>query len=271
LITNGLPKPVNLEISLQMRAKIKTNDVEHATIALRNGQVHAGLTTDELEDLALATEVHKISRRDLGAAIANRWTGGTTVAGTMIVADALGIRIFATGGIGGVHRGLNNDVSTDLTELAKTSVAVVCSGAKSLLDLPRTLEMLETMGVPVIGWQTEEFPSFFSRTSNLPVSVRADSVNEVVEILHRHWEIGGAGALICVPCPEEAAVGSGIVETAIDQATEEADRLEISGQELTPFLLNKLAEFTDGATLRANLALLLENTYIAAQIAKAMT
>jgi pseudouridine-5'-phosphate glycosidase len=270
LITNGLPKPVNLEIALQMRAKIKSIDVEHATIAVQDGQVHAGLTTEKLEALALATEVHKISRRDIGPAIANRWTGGTTVAGTMIVADALGVRIFATGGIGGVHRGSKNDISTDLTELAKTRVAVVCSGAKSLLDLPKTLEMLETVGVPVIGWQTDDFPAFFSRTANLPVSVRADTVSEVAEILHRHWEIGGAGALICVPCPEEAAVEAEIVEAAIEQASEEAEKLKITGQELTPFLLNNLAEYTDGATLRANLALLLENSFVAAQIAKAM-
>ena len=270
LITHGLPKPVNLEIALQTRAKIKSMDVEHATVAVRKGHVHCGLTTEELEDLAIATDTHKISRRDLGPAIANRWTGGTTVAGTMIVADAVGIRMFATGGIGGVHRGTRGDVSPDLPELAKTPVAVVCSGAKSLLDLPRTLEWLETGGVPVIGWQTDTFPAFFSRTSNLPVSLQVDTVKEVAEILHRHWEIGGAGALICVPCPEDAAVESEIVEAALERAREEAEKSEISGQDLTPFLLSRLSEFTDGATLRANLALLLENAYIAAQISKAM-
>jgi len=270
LITNGLPKPVNLEIALQMQARIKTIDVEPATVAIRNGQVQLGLSTEELEDLALATDVHKISRRDIGPAIANRWTGGRTVAGTMIIAEATGIGIFATGGIGGVHRWKCGDISTDLTELAKTPVAVVCSGAKSILDLPRTLEWLETVGVPVIGWQTDEFPAFFSRTSDLRVSVRVDTVKEIAEILHRHWEIGGAGALICVPCPEDAAVDSETVETAIEHANEKAEKLKISGKDLTPFLLNYLSEITDGATLRANLALLLENVYVAAQIAKAM-
>jgi pseudouridine-5'-phosphate glycosidase len=270
LITNGLPKPVNLEIAMQMRARIKTLDVEHATVAILKGQVHAGLTTEMLEELSLATDVHKISRRDIGPAIANRWTGGTTVAGTMIVAHALGIRIFGTGGIGGVHRGDRGDVSTDLTELAKTPVAVVCSGAKSILDLPKTLEWLETEGVPVIGWQTDEFPAFFSSSSGLPVSVRVDTVKELADILHRHWEIGGAGALITVPCPEEAAVSNNIVEAALESAHAEADRVGITGQDLTPFILNYLSESTDGATLRANLALLLENAYIAAQIAKAL-
>jgi len=270
LITNGLPKPVNLEIALQMQARIKTIDVEPATVAIHHGQVHLGLSTKALEDLALATDAHKISRRDLGPAIANRWTGGTTVAGTMIVAEAVGIRIFATGGIGGVHRGNRGDISTDLTELAKTPVAIVCSGAKSILDLPRTLEWLETVGVPVIGWQTDEFPAFFTRTSNLPVSVRVDTVKEIAEILHWHWEIGGAGALICVPCPEDAAMDSETVEVAIERANDEAEKLKISGKDLTPFLLSYLSEITDGATLRANLALLLENAHIAAQIAKAM-
>jgi pseudouridine-5'-phosphate glycosidase len=270
LITNGLPRPVNLEITLQMRARIKTLDVEHATIAVRKGKVHAGLTTEDLEDLAHATDVHKISRRDLGVAIANRWTGGTTVAATMMVANALGIRLFATGGIGGVHRGTEGDISTDLTELAKTPVAVVCSGAKSLLDLPRTLEWLETGGIPVIGWQTDEYPAFFSQSSNLPVSVRVDTVQEVVEILHHHWQVGGAGALICVPCPEEAAMEPEAVEDALAQAMQEAEKNQISGKELTPFLLNQMAEITDEATLKANLALLLENAHVAAQIAKAL-
>jgi len=270
LITNGLPKPVNLEVALQIQAKIKANGVEPATVAVMEGQVRLGLSTEELEQLALADDAEKISRRDFGPARAKNWTGGTTVAGTMLVASAAGIRLFATGGIGGVHRGDTGDVSTDLTELAKTPMAVVCSGAKAILNLPKTLEWLETVGVPVIGWQTDEFPAFLVRSSGLPVSIRADSVVELVEILQKHWEVGGMGALICIPCPEEAAVDSIIFEAAYEQAENDALKANISGKALTPFLLNRLSELTNGTTLHANLALLLENAFISAQIAKAM-
>jgi pseudouridine-5'-phosphate glycosidase len=270
LITQGLPKPVNLEIALQMQAKIKAVGVEPATVAVINGQVRLGLTTEELEQLAFADDVQKISRRDFAPAMVNKWTGGTTVAGTMLVAHAAGIRLFATGGIGGVHRGNTNDVSTDLPELAQTPMAVACSGAKAILDLPKTLEWLETFGVPVIGWQTDEFPAFLFRNSGLPVSIRADNVVETAEILHKHWEVGGKGALICIPCPEEAAVDPDIFENALEQAENEAERARISGKALTPFLLNRLAELTNGATLHANLALLLENALVTAQIAKAL-
>jgi pseudouridine-5'-phosphate glycosidase len=270
LITNGLPKPVNLEVALQIQTKIKASGVEPATVAVMEGQVRLGLSTKELERLALADDVEKISRRDFGPAIAKKWTGGTTVAGTMIVASAAGIRIFATGGIGGVHRGDAGDVSTDLTELAKTPMAVVCSGAKAILDLPKTLEWLETVGVPVIGWQTDEFPAFLVRNSGLPVSSSADSLVELVEILQKHWEVGGMGALICIPCPEEAAVDPNLFETAYQQAENDARQANISGKALTPFLLNRLSELTNGTTLHANLALLLENAFISAQIARAM-
>ena len=270
LITNGLPKPVNLEVALQIQAKIKANGVEPATVAVMEGQVRLGLSTEELEQLALADHAEKISRRDFGPARAKNWTGGTTVAGTMLVASAAGIRLFATGGIGGVHRGDTGDVSTDLTELAKTPMAVVCSGAKAILNLPKTLEWLETVGVPVIGWQTDEFPAFLVRSSGLPVSIRADSVVELVEILQKHWEVGGMGALICIPCPEEASVDSIIFEAAYEQAENDALKANISGKALTPFLLNRLSELTNGTTLHANLALLLENAFISAQIAKAM-
>jgi pseudouridine-5'-phosphate glycosidase len=270
LITQGLPKPVNLEVALQMQAKIKAAGVEPATVAVMEGQIRLGLSTEELEQLALADDVHKISRRDFGPAVAKKWTGGTTVAGTMLVASAAGIRLFATGGIGGVHRGEAGDVSTDLTELAKTPMAVVCSGAKAILDLPKTLEWLETVGVPVIGWQTDEFPAFLVRTSGLPVSVCANSITEVVEILHNHWEVGGMGALICIPCPEEAAVDPLIFESANEQAQSEAIQANISGNALTPFLLNRISQLTNSATLHANIALLLENAVVTSQIAKAL-
>jgi pseudouridine-5'-phosphate glycosidase len=270
LITNGFPKPVNLEVALQMEAKIKAAGVEPATIALMDGKVRLGLTSEELEILALYENAYKISRRDFGPAMAKKWTGGTTVAGTMMVASAAGIRLFATGGIGGVHRGETGDVSTDLTELAKTPMAVVCSGAKAILDLSKTLEWLETVGVPVIGWQTDEFAAFLVHSSHLPVSIRADSVVEIVDILHSHWEVGGVGALICIPCPEEAAVDPTIFETAREQAEKEAAKASNSGKALTPFMLNRLSELTNGATLHANVALLMENVFIASQIAKAL-
>ncbi len=270
LITTGLPKPVNLEIALQMQAKIKAAGVEPATVALMNGQVRLGLSTEELEELALADDVHKISRRDIGPAMVKKWTGGTTVAGTMLVAGAVGIRLFATGGIGGVHRGDTGDVSTDLTELAKTPMAVACSGAKAILDLPKTLEWLETVGVPVIGWQTDEFPAFLVRNSGLPVSIGVESVAEIVEILHKHWEIGGVGALICIPCPEDAAVDPKVFDAALEQADHDAVQANVSGKTLTPFLLNRLSELTNGSTLHANLALLLENAIVTSQIAKAL-
>jgi pseudouridine-5'-phosphate glycosidase len=270
LIAQGLPKPVNLEIALQLQAKIKAAGVEPATVALINGEVRLGLSSEELEQLALADDVHKISRRDFGPAIAKKWTGGTTVAGTMLVACAAGIRLFATGGIGGVHRGNTSDVSTDLTELARTPIAVVCSGAKSILDLPKTLERLETYGVPVIGWRTDEFPAFLVRSSDLPVSIRAESEVDVVEILYRHWEVGGKGALICLPCPEDAAIDPKVFNPALEQAEDEAGQKKISGKALTPFLLHRLSELTNGATLHANLALILENALVTAQIAKAL-
>lgn len=269
-ITHGLPKPVNLELSAKLLHIIHSVGVEPAMAAVLRGRICLGLLPEELEQLALAVDVYKISRRDFGVARANRRTGGTTVSGTMVIAHAAGIQIFATGGIGGVHRGESGDISSDLMELAQTPIAVICSGAKSILDLPRTLEYLETVSVPVLGWQTEEFPAFFSRSSDLPVNARVDSVTDVANILHAHWEMGLNGLLICVPCPEEVALPADVVEQALSQAESEAEAQGIKGNDLTPFLLNRLAEITDGATLRANLALLRNNALIGAQIAKAM-
>ena len=269
-ITHGLPKPVNLELSSKLIAAVHAAGVEPAIVALLHGRVCVGLMPEELEELAVAIEVQKISRRDLGIARARKFSGGTTVSATMFIAHAAGIKTFATGGIGGVHRGDRGDVSSDLTELARTPVAVVCSGAKSILDMPRTLEVLETLGVPVIGWQTDEFPAFFSRSSGLPVSLRAESTSEVADLLLAHWEMGLNGVLICVPCPKEVALDSDFVQEALLQAESEAAAQGIHGNDLTPFLLNRLAEITDGATLRANLTLLRHNTYIGAQIAKAL-
>ena len=270
VITHGLPKPVNLDLANQMEEQARSIDVKPATIALLNGQVRVGLSTEELEDLALAEDLHKVSIRDMGVAIANGHSGGTTVAATVNIANRTGIRIFATGGIGGVHRGDRGDVSADLTEIGRTPVAVVCSGAKAILDLPRTLEWLETAGVPVIGWQTSEFPAFFSESSGLGLRLRVDSVAEVVEILKAHWDIGFGGVLVCVPCPMDSAIPMIDVEAILEQALMEATKEKVRGKDITPFLLRQMSELSSGATMRANLALLRNNAYIAAQIAKAL-
>jgi pseudouridine-5'-phosphate glycosidase len=208
--------------------------------------------------------------RDLGIAIAKGNSGGTTVAATINIAHRLEITTFATGGIGGVHRGQRGDVSADLTELSRTPVAIVCSGAKAILDLPQTLEWLETVGVPVIGWQTSEFPAFYSRDSGLAVTTRVEGVAELVDLLTTHWDLGFSGPLVCVPCPEDSSVPMIDVEAILEQAMIEAERRDIYGKDLTPFLLGQMSELSSGLTQRANLALLRNNAAIAAQIAKAL-
>ena len=271
VITHGLPRPVNLESARRMQSEVASAGVQPATIALLHGTVHLGLTHEALETIALATDAVKISRRDIGIARAKKLTGGTTVAATMYIANAAGIQVFATGGIGGVHRGEDGDVSADLPELAHTPVAVVCSGAKSILDLPRTLEWLETAGVPVIGWGTNEYPAFFSRSSGLPVTVRVDTPVEAAEILRAHWEMGmESGIVICVPCPEDDAVPNEIAEEALARALQEAEEKGIRGKDVTPFLLTRVSALSSGATLRANLALLRNNARVGAEIAKAL-
>lgn len=272
VITHGLPRPVNLDLARWMETEVISVGAQPATVAIMDGVVRLGLSNEELENLALAKEVYKISRRDLATAVARRQTGGTTVAATIFISHSIGIQVFATGGIGGVHRGLSGDISADLPELARTPIAVVCSGAKAFLDLPRTIEWLETASVPVIGWGTEEFPAFFSRESGLPVSISLTTLGEIVAFLRSHWRIGiGSGVLICVPCPEETAVPRETAEEAIAQAETDAQKSNVSGSELTPFLLNRLAELTEGATLRANLELLKNNAHVAARIAKTLT
>jgi len=272
VITHGLPRPINIELARRVEAEIISAGASPATVALLSGQVHFGISREELERLAIETKMCKISRRDLGVVSAKSQSGGTTVAATMYVSYAAGVQVLSTGGIGGVHRGKTGDVSADLLELARTPVAVVCSGAKAILDLPRTLEWLETAGVPVIGWKTDEFPAFFSRGSGLPVSTRADTAAEVAAILRSHWGMGlGSGALICIPCPENFSVSNEIVEKALVQSEAEAQASGITGQDLTPFLLSRLADLTGGATLQANLALLPNNACVAAAIAKAIT
>jgi pseudouridine-5'-phosphate glycosidase len=271
VITHGLPRPVNLELACHMQSEVASAGAQPATIALLRGTIHVGLAHEALETIALAPDTQKISRRDIGIARAKKITGGTTVAATMYIAHAAGIRVFATGGIGGVHRGEAGDVSADLPELARTPVAVVCSGAKSILDLPRTLEWLETAGVPVVGWGTDEYPAFFSHTSGLPVTVRIDTPQEAAEILRTYWEMGmESGVLICVPCPEDDAVPNEIAEEALARALQEAEEEGIHGKGVTPFLLTRVSALSSGATLRANLALLRNNARVGAEIAKAL-
>lgn len=270
VITHGLPAPTNLQAARRMEEMIREEGALPATIGLLEGTIHVGLSTPELEWLATEAPAVKVSRRDLGPALAAGASGGTTVAGTMIVAHAAGIRVFATGGIGGVHRGDRGDVSADLAELARTPVAVVCAGAKSILDLPRTLEWLETAGVPVIGWRTDEFPAFFSRGSGLAVSARGDSATEIARMLTRHWALGLAGSLVAVPVPGEEAVEPDRVESALVEAEQAARDQSIDGAALTPFLLMQLAKLTGGATTRANVALLENNARAAASLAQAL-
>ncbi|MGA9532360.1 MAG: pseudouridine-5'-phosphate glycosidase [Anaerolineales bacterium] len=271
VITHGLPRPMNVETARQMEATVRQAGALPATIALLDGKIHIGLPPEELERVATTANAVKVSRRDLGAALTRQAVGGTTVSATMVAAHAAGIRVFATGGIGGVHRGGRGDVSADLPELARTPVAVVCAGAKSILDLPRTVEWLETAGVPVIGWGTDTFPAFFSVSSGLPVSLRADDPKEIAAVLRAQWNLGlTTGALVAVPIPSDDAIDPETIQGALEQAEIEADAAEIYGPDRTPFLLGRVVELTDGASLRANVALLLNNAGHAAGLARAL-
>lgn len=272
VITHGLPRPQNLELARAMEAEVRRNGATPATIAVLDGKIRVGLSDEELVRLAEAESPLKISRRDFAAAIAKKASGGTTVAGTMFAAHQAGIRVFATGGIGGVHKESRFDVSTDMQALADTPMIVVCAGAKSILDLPATLETLETLSVPVVGYGTDEFPAFFSRSSGLPVSARLDSPQEVAAFAKAHWEIGMKSAvLVCQPIPMEDEIPREEIDPIEEQASREALEQGITGQRLTPFLLQRVNELTAGRSLRANLSLLLNNARLAAQIAKALS
>lgn len=268
VITHGLPYPQNLKLARDMEQTVRQQGALPATIGIVEGRVWVGLQDAQLEGLAQAQAVRKISSRDFAAAIVQGASGGTTVAGTLIAAHAAGIRVFATGGIGGVHRQAPFDVSTDLAQLSRTPLVVVCAGAKAILDLPATLEMLETLGVPVVGYQTDEFPAFYSRSSGLAVSARADSPTEVAAIAQVHWNLGLESAILVVqPPPEAAALPAEQIESVIAQALAEAQAQDIHGQAVSPFLLRRVSELSGGASLQANLALLLNNARLAGQIA----
>lgn len=275
VITHGLPYPANVETAVSMETAVRSGGATPATIAVIRGQLYVGLNGDQLEYLATRPDanayVRKCSRRDLPLAVARGEDGATTVAGTMIVAHLAGIELFATGGIGGVHRGHPFDVSADLSELGRTPVTVVSSGAKSILDLPATREVLETNGVAVIGYQTDELPAFFSRSSGLSVDARLDTPAEAAALILARRALGlQSGTLITAPAPAEAAMDEDEAEAAIAQATREADEQGIHGPAATPWLLRRVVALTNGRSLQANTALLQNNGRIAATIAAAV-
>jgi pseudouridine-5'-phosphate glycosidase len=268
VIAHGLPRPINLETAQRMEAIVREARATPATVAIVEGKLAVGLKGEQLRFLAESSDVKKISTRDIPIAVARGWTGATTVASTAWIAQRAGIKVFATGGIGGVHRGALPDVSADLPELARTPIIVVCSGAKVVLDLPATREWLETHAVTVVGYQCDELPAFYSRRSDLPVDVRADSADQVAEIFHTQQALDILSALlVTVPVPEAFEVSREQLETVLDDALEQAERNNITGRELTPFLLAHMAQRSAGATLRANIALLENNARVAAEIA----
>jgi pseudouridine-5'-phosphate glycosidase len=268
VITHGLPYPQNLQLARAMEAEVRRAGATPATIALLDGKVRVGLMDEELARLAESKSNLKVSLRDIAGAIVKRASGGTTVAATMFAAEKMGIRVFATGGIGGIHRGNIFDVSSDLKALSDTYMIVVCSGAKAILDLPSTLEYLETMGVPVIGYRTDEFPAFYSRESGLKVSVQLDSPQAIANYCMTHRALNMMNAILVTnPVPEADAIPKSVIEPVIVQASREAMDKKIHGQQLTPFLLQRVSELTYKKSLRANLALLTNNARLAAQIA----
>jgi pseudouridine-5'-phosphate glycosidase len=266
LISHGLPWPENQEAALAAEEIIRRTGATPATIAILEGDPIVGLTPQEIERLAKGSQVMKASRRDLAVAIAKKQSAATTVAGTLFLAQRAGIRVFATGGIGGVHRGAEHsfDISSDLLELSRMPVAVVCAGAKSVLDIPKTLEMLETLGVPVIGFGTSTFPAFFLHSSGLPVQTRFDTAIEVASFLQLHWNLGGRGVLIAQPVAEEMALSASEFEMAYQLACAETHE---QGSQVTPALLARLANLTSGKTVQVNRELIVANARLAASIA----
>ena len=272
VVTHGLPAPDNLSIARELAETVRQNGAVPATVAFLNGVLHIGMNDEELRQLARETEPVKLSSRDLAWAAAAGASGGTTVAGTLAACRLVGIRVFATGGIGGVHPGYpqHHDASADLHALADTQCCVVSAGAKAILDLHATLEHLDTLGVPVVGYRTDYFPRFYSEgTAALPVPRRLDSAEQVARMLDYHWRIlqQSSGVLLCNPLPPEVALPLDLVEKATHQAQDQAEREKISGRDLTPFLLSRVAELTEGASLRANLQLLRNNARLAAELA----
>lgn len=273
IISHGMPYPQNVETALMVEAKVRENGATPATIAIINGKMKAGLTVDEIEILGKQGQsVTKVSRRDIPMILSKKMNGATTVASTMIIANMAGIHIFATGGIGGVHRGGGEtfDVSADLQELAQTDVAVVCAGAKSILDIGLTLEYLETHGVPVIGFKTDDFPAFFTRNSGFGVDYRLNTEGEVAEMLKIKWQIPlSGGVIIANPVPFEFESDPNVIDKAIRKALRNAEEQGIKGKQITPFLLSEIEQITEGLSLKTNIQLVLNNAALAARLAVA--
>ena len=271
VLAHGLPRPRNLEVGRSLEAEVRGGGAVPATVAVIGGIPRVGLSDADVQHIAATDGVLKVSTRDLPVPVARGLDGATTVASTLFLAHAAGIGVFATGGIGGVHRGDGRDVSADIAELARTPMVVVCAGAKSILDLPATREALETAGVLVVGWGTDELPGFYTAQSGLSVDVRVDSAGELAALWHAHRALGTPGAvLVCVPPPAEDALAPAEIERAIHTALDEAAERGITGKEVTPFLLGAVADGTGGRSLEANVALLRNNARVAAEIAVAM-
>jgi len=271
VLTHGLPRPQNLQLARDMEKTVRENGAIPATVAFLDGKLHVGLNDVELERLANEDNVYKVGPRDYATVMAKKANGGTTVAGTMLACKHANIQVFATGGIGGVHRDAPFDISADLQALATIPMIVVCAGAKAILDLPATLEYLETMSVPVVGYGTDEFPAFYSRESGLDASVNLASPQEIVDFAKAHWATGLQSAvLVANPVPIADAIPQSEMEPWIRQANKEAHDQGVHGKELTPFLLQRISELTAGKSMSTNLSLLLNNARLAAQIAVAM-
>lgn len=270
IISHGMPYPQNVETALNVEKIVKENGAVPATIAILGGKLKAGLTPDEIEHLGKAKNVIKTSRRDIPFIVSMGLDGATTVASTMIIAAMAGIKVFATGGIGGVHRGAPHtfDISADLQELAKTNVAVVCAGAKSILDIGLTLEYLETHGVPVIGYRTKEMPAFYTVRSGFNVDYRLDTPREIASALNCKWSLGlNGGVIIANPIPEEYSMDYDTINNTINSALQEAENKGIKGKEITPFLLSRIKDLTHGESLNSNIHLVYNNARLAAQVA----
>jgi len=273
IITHGMPYPQNLETARLVEDEVRKTGAIPATIAVLNGALHVGLSSSELDDLAQATNVAKLSRADIAACIASGRTGATTVAATMIAAKLAGIRVFATGGIGGVHKGAEDsfDISADLQELAQTEVIVVAAGAKAILDLSKTWEFLETLGVPVIAYGQDKLPAFWSSTSEFDAPLRMESAQEIANAAKMRAAMGiPGGHLICNPIPKSVEISSDIIGPIIDKAIAEAEAQGIAGKSVTPFLLQRIFELTNGQSLKSNIALVMNNARLASEIAIAL-
>ncbi|HZI88769.1 MAG TPA: pseudouridine-5'-phosphate glycosidase [Pyrinomonadaceae bacterium] len=271
VIAHGLPRPQNLETAHRLETIVRNVGAVPATIAILQGKLRVGLNENELRRISETEAIKKISTRDLPVAVARGWDGATTVASTIWIAHRAGVQVLATGGIGGVHRGTLPDVSADLPELTRTPMVVVCSGAKIVLNLPATREWLETHGITVVGYQCDELPAFYSRESGLSVDARVNSAKEVVDLVTAQRLLGMKSALlVVVPVPAAAEVPSEMLSRVLDDAVNEAEKSRVGGRELTPFLLSRMAQQSEGATLKANIALLENNARVAAEVASAL-